>query len=78
MGYSTTGVAGQKNEVETNCVLFKKTMKIENPEHLSPLGPSLMDLQGLKVGFSCFVDILLVTLLFWGEYEKIAEPCFFI
>ncbi|CAB0039780.1 unnamed protein product [Trichogramma brassicae] len=48
MGYSTTGVAGQKNEVETNHVLFKNTMKNENPEHLSPLGPTIMDLQGLK------------------------------
>ncbi|CAB0039693.1 unnamed protein product, partial [Trichogramma brassicae] len=43
-----SGVAGQKNEVETNHVLFKNTMKNENPEHLSPLGPTIMDLQGLK------------------------------
>ncbi|CAB0045344.1 unnamed protein product, partial [Trichogramma brassicae] len=41
-------VAGQKNEVETNHVLFKNTMKNGNPEHLSPLGPTIMDLQGLK------------------------------
>ncbi|CAB0037060.1 unnamed protein product [Trichogramma brassicae] len=37
-----------KNEVETNHVLFKNTMKNENPENPSPLGPTLMDLQRLK------------------------------
>ncbi|CAB0033212.1 unnamed protein product [Trichogramma brassicae] len=37
-----------KNEVETNHVLFKNTMKNENPEHLSPLGPTLLNFQGLK------------------------------
>uniref|UniRef100_A0ABD2WVH8 Uncharacterized protein n=1 Tax=Trichogramma kaykai TaxID=54128 RepID=A0ABD2WVH8_9HYME len=66
MGYSTTGVANPKNEVETNHLLFKNTMKNENPEEHSPLGPTLMDLQGLKVGFSWYENILLVTLLFWG------------
>ncbi|CAB0044569.1 unnamed protein product, partial [Trichogramma brassicae] len=33
-------------------------MKNENPEHLSPLGPTLLNFQGLKVGFSCYEDIL--------------------
>ncbi|CAB0030566.1 unnamed protein product [Trichogramma brassicae] len=47
-----------KNEVETNHVLFKNTMKNENPEHLSPLGPIPLNFQGLKVGFSCYEDIL--------------------
>ncbi|CAB0040410.1 unnamed protein product [Trichogramma brassicae] len=46
--YLSIGVAGQKNEVKTNHVLFKNTMKNENPEHLSPLGPTLLNFQGLK------------------------------
>ncbi|CAB0045320.1 unnamed protein product [Trichogramma brassicae] len=58
-----------KNEVETNHVLFKNTMKNDNPEHLSPLGPTLLNFQGLKVGFSCYEDILFVTLLFWASRD---------
>ncbi|CAB0031257.1 unnamed protein product [Trichogramma brassicae] len=36
----------------------------------NPLGPTFMDLQGLKVGFSCSQLILLVTLLFWEKLKK--------
>lgn len=36
-------------KIETKYLLLKNTLKNRNLENVSPLGPSLIDLQGLKV-----------------------------
>ena len=47
-------VDSSKNGIQTKYVLLKSTLKNENPENFSPLGPSLLDFQGLKVGLWFF------------------------